>query len=52
MERGLFEISETCITVPNSDPFIKKVAKVSGSGQIYFVKKFIARPTLECETEQ
>lgn len=44
MELGLFEIKERTVNEPNGSVRITKTTKVTGKGQIYFVKKFLAAP--------
>jgi len=39
MELGLFEVKERTINNPNGSNIIKRTAKVTGKGQIYFVNK-------------
>jgi Rha family phage regulatory protein len=41
MEQGLFEIKETVITHSDGHTTISKTPKVTGTGQVYFVNKFI-----------
>ena len=40
MERGIFEIKETCIPRPDGSSRINKTPKVTGKGQIYFINLF------------
>lgn len=39
MERGLFEVREQTISMPDGNVRITKTPKVTGKGQIYFIKK-------------
>ena len=39
MELGLFEVKERTINNPNGSNIIKRTAKVTGKGQVYFVNK-------------
>ena len=41
MEMGLFEIKETTINNPDGSIRITKTTKVTGKGQIYFVKRYL-----------
>lgn len=41
MERGLFEVKEHVINNPDGSVRVTKTPKVTGKGQIYFVKKFL-----------
>ena len=41
MEMGLFEIKETAITHSDGHTTVSKTTKVSGSGQVYFINKFL-----------
>lgn len=41
MERGLFEIKETTITHADGHITVNKTPKISGRGQVFFVKKFL-----------
>lgn len=41
MELGLFEIKETTINNPDGSIRITKTTKVTGKGQIYFVKRYL-----------
>ena len=44
MERGIFEIKETCIPRPDGSSKINKTPKVTGKGQIYFINLFCSKP--------
>lgn len=44
MERGIFEIKETCIPRPDGSSRINKTPKVTGKGQIYFINLFCSKP--------
>lgn len=41
MNAGLFELKESLVKLPNGKLLIGKTPKVTGKGQIYFVKKFL-----------
>lgn len=41
MEMGLFEVKETAITHSDGHTTVSKTTKVSGSGQVYFINKFL-----------
>ncbi len=41
MERGLFEIKETTITHTDGHITVNKTPKISGRGQVFYVKKFL-----------
>ena len=41
MERGLFEVKETTVTHADGHISISKTPKVTGKGQVYFVRKFV-----------
>lgn len=41
MERGWFEIKETCVYHDDGHTSISRTTKVTGKGQIYFVEKFL-----------
>ncbi len=41
MDLGLFEIKKTTITKPTGETFVNTTPKVTGKGQVYFVKKFL-----------
>lgn len=42
MELGLFEIKETAITHSDGHTSVNKTPKVTGKGQLYFVKQFLS----------
>ena len=42
MELGLFEIKKTVIHKPDGSAIINKTVKVTGTGQVYFVNKFLS----------
>lgn len=42
MEMGLFEVKESTVNNPDGSVRITRTTKVTGKGQIYFVKKFLA----------
>lgn len=48
MERGLFEVKETTVTHADGHISISKTPKVTGKGQIYFVKKFVGGDRNAC----
>ena len=48
MERGLFEVKETTVTHADGHISISKTPKVTGKGQIYFVKKFVGGDANAC----
>lgn len=41
MERGLMEIKESTVNMPDGSIRVTKTTKVTGKGQIYFVNKFL-----------
>ena len=41
MENGLFRIKKTAITHSDGHVSVSKTPKVTGSGQVYFVNKFL-----------
>lgn len=41
MDLGLFEVKKTTITKPTGETFVNTTPKVTGKGQVYFVKKFL-----------
>lgn len=41
MNLGIFEIKKIIVTKPTGEEFTKSIPKVTGKGQIYFVKKFL-----------
>ena len=41
MDLGLFEVKKTTITKPTGETFTNTTPKVTGKGQVYFVKKFL-----------
>ena len=41
MELNLFEIKETAITHSDGHVTVNKTPKISGSGQLYFINKFL-----------
>lgn len=41
MDLGLFEVKETTITHADGHISVSKTPKVTGKGQVYFVKKFV-----------
>ena len=43
MELGLFELKQTTINKPDGSVLVSTTKKVSGSGQVYFVNKFLNR---------
>ena len=43
MEKGFFEIKETCIPRPDGSSKINKTPKVTGKGQIYFINIFCGK---------
>ena len=43
VEQGLFEIKERVMSNPNGSSFLCKTTKVTGSGMIYFVNKFLGK---------
>lgn len=45
MEMGLFEIKETTIVHSDGHTTVSKTPKVTGKGQVYFVKKFLKEAT-------
>lgn len=47
MNLGLFEIKETVVTHSDGHTSINKTVKVTGSGQIYFVNKFLKQKEFE-----
>lgn len=47
MDLGLFEIKETTVTHADGHTTINKTPKMTGKGQTYFVKLFLAKPTQE-----
>lgn len=42
MEMGLFELKKTSIQKPDGSIFVNTTTKVTGTGQIYFVNKFLS----------
>lgn len=55
MEMGLFEVKESTVNNPDGSVRITRTTKVTGKGQIYFVKKFLAfkmeAESAHCERE-
>ena len=54
MEMGLFEVKESTVNNPDGSVRITRTTKVTGKGQIYFVKKFLSFKIdveIECESE-
>lgn len=47
MNLGLFEIKETTVTHADGHTTVNKTPKVTGKGQTYFAKLFLAKPTQE-----
>lgn len=47
MNLGLFEIKETTVTHADGHTTINKTPKMTGKGQTYFAKLFLAKPTQE-----
>lgn len=43
MELGLFELKQTAINKPDGSVLVSTTTKVSGTGQVYFVNKFLNR---------
>ena len=41
MNKGLFEIKESTIVLPNKVPFVTKTTKITGKGQQYFINKYL-----------
>ena len=41
MDRGLFEVRESTINNPDGSIRVTKTTKVTGSGQVYFVNRFL-----------
>lgn len=53
MEMGLFEVKESTVNNPDGSVRITRTTKVTGKGQIYFVKKFLAfKVEIEVESEE
>lgn len=53
MEMGLFEVKESTVNNPDGSVRITRTTKVTGKGQIYFVKKFLAfKIEVEIESEE
>lgn len=48
MDLGLFEVKETTVTHADGHISISKTPKVTGKGQIYFVKKFVGGDRNAC----
>lgn len=48
VELGLFRIKETAITHADGHTSISKTVKISGKGQMYFIKKFLNRREEAC----
>ena len=40
MDMGLFEIKETALTTSDGSVILRRTPKVTGKGQVYFIKKF------------
>ena len=43
MEAGWFEVKETAIAKPDGSTLVSRTTKITGSGQTYFVNKFLAK---------
>lgn len=53
MEMGLFEVKESTVNNPDGSVRITRTTKVTGKGQIYFVKKFLSfKVEIEVESEE
>ena len=53
MEMGLFEVKESTVNNPDGSVRITRTTKVTGKGQIYFVKKFLSfKVEIEVEREE
>lgn len=49
MELGLFEIKETAVQNPSGEPILRKTAKITGKGQIYFIRKFFPNGDMDIQ---